>query len=251
MTPTRKVQCAAESHPGLVRSDNEDSFSVYRRSDEDNILLLVCDGIGGHHRGDLASTSCCRNMVSAWKRDKAGAIDTPKRMGIFLTNCIQAANSSLHEQNNQLGVNNPMGTTIVCAAVMKFHIVACHAGDSRLYRLRGNNLEQLTCDHSVVQELVNRKLMTPEQARNHPLSHVISRSIGPTQEVMPEVNVYERQPGDKLLLCSDGLTLHVKDQMIQNILKTSSSPRDAIDELMKQALIGGGEDNITTVCAFC
>ena len=251
MSAGKRIACAAESHPGLVRTDNEDSFSVCRRAGDKNILLVVCDGIGGHHRGDLASSSCCRNIVTAWKRNDAGNMESSSEMEQFLASCVKTANSSLFEQNNQLGVNNPMGTTIVCTVIMDEHIVVCHAGDSRLYRLRGDNFEQITRDHSVVQELINRKLMTPEQAINHPLAHVISRSVGPTEEVNPEIHIYDRQSGDRLLLCSDGLNLHVKDPMLKAIIRDSKTPRDAIDELMKQALIGGGEDNITTVCAFC
>jgi PPM family protein phosphatase len=251
MAAAKRITCAAESHPGLVRSDNEDSFSVYKRSGDKNILLVVCDGIGGHHRGDLASSCCCRNMVTAWKRRDAGNMGSSKDMQDFLDNCVKSANCSLFQQNNQLGVNNPMGTTIVCAVIMESHVVSCHAGDSRLYRLRDDVFEQLTSDHSVVQELINRKLMTPEQAVNHPLAHVISRSVGPTEDVIPEINLFDRKAGDRLLLCSDGLTLHVKDPMLKAILRDSKTPRDAIDEMMKQALIGGGEDNVTTVCAFC
>jgi serine/threonine protein phosphatase PrpC len=129
-------------------------------------------------------------------------------------------------------------------------LAIAHAGDSRCYRLRNGIMEQLTADHSYVADLVRNKLISIEEARNHPFAHIISRSIGPIEDVDLEIKTYERRERDRYLFCSDGLTVHLEDIEIETILYDASNPYDAAKNLLYTALRSGGEDNITVLCVF-
>jgi len=128
-------------------------------------------------------------------------------------------------------------------------LITAHAGDSRVYCLRDGVLLQYTQDHSVINDLIRAGRIKPEQAKNHPMSHVISQSMGIREDIKPDFNVYERRKGDKILVCSDGLMLHVSDKYIRDIMDESPTAQDAVRNLITRALRGGGGDNVTAVCA--
>jgi protein phosphatase len=129
-------------------------------------------------------------------------------------------------------------------------VIVGHAGDSRLYVFNNGQLNQLTEDHSLVATLVRKGTITREEAKTHPFSHIISKSIGPNPSVEPKLSIYERPLDGRYLLCSDGLSMHVPNEQIENILDQSKTSKIAVNALMKKALISGGEDNITVICAF-
>jgi protein phosphatase len=143
-----------------------------------------------------------------------------------------------------------MGTTLVAGVFMPDKLVVVHAGDSRCYRLRGQTLEPLTEDHSIVAELVKRGVIRAEDAQEHPFSHIISRSVGPCPELEVEIRIFEIGKEDRFLFCTDGLNNHVKDPVIREMLENSENADDAVKRLLYASLKGGGEDNITVASVF-
>ena len=144
-----------------------------------------------------------------------------------------------------------MGTTLAMLVVMPNFAVTVHLGDSRVYVLRSvGPLTPLTVDHSYVEELIRNGKITREQAASHPLSHVIIRSVGPTPDAEPEVRFHERHAGDRFLVCSDGVTTHLNDSRIEEILRSSGSAAESVRALINASLREGGSDNITAISAF-
>ncbi|QSH40631.1 protein phosphatase 2C domain-containing protein [Lentisphaerota bacterium ZTH] len=240
---------AGETHIGLVREVNEDCFCYVDYPQESSSLAVVTDGIGGHQSGDIASTLCCRRFVSAWKKKRMGNVSSVEKIKNFLNEQIIEVNNDLFAQNSRKNFDHPMGTTIAAAVFTSENVITAHAGDSRIYEVCDGKIQQLTQDHSFVAELVQKGIISEREAKIHPFSHVISRSVGPTENMQPEINVFKRKPGARFLLCSDGLTIHTsKEQLLE--FMSLDSPQNALDKMMKEALIQGGEDNITIICAF-
>ncbi|MCK5844284.1 MAG: serine/threonine-protein phosphatase [Victivallales bacterium] len=240
----------ADSHVGLVRERNEDSYLYHVAENSHNTLVAVADGIGGHEGGDIASGLCMRMMAAEWRNGTWPNSTSEKRITGFLRKNIQGSNQHIYNINKSVNAQHPMGTTVVAAVLFANKIVVAHAGDSRCYRLRNGILTALTEDHSYVAELVRNKLISIEDAQNHPFSHIISRSVGPTEDVDVEVNVFDRKPRDRYLLCSDGLNAHLNDIEIETALYDSLTAYDAVRTLIHGALRGGGEDNTTALCVF-
>jgi protein phosphatase len=233
-----------------VRERNEDSYLYHVAEDSRNTLVAVADGIGGHEGGDIASGLCMRIMATEWRNGSCRNSSSVKRISNFLRRNIKEANRHIFAINKSVNAQHPMGTTVVAAVLLADKIIVAHAGDSRCYRLRNGILTPLTEDHSYVAELVRNKLINIEDAKNHPFSHIISRSVGPVEEVDVDINVFNRKQRDRYLLCSDGLTVHLNDIEIETILYDSLTAYDAVRSLIHASLRGGGEDNITAVCAF-
>ena len=246
----KPIDVVADSHVGLVRENNEDSFAYYVSEDDDNTFIAVADGIGGHEGGDIASELCMKTMVSQWKKNDLGKTRSKNKLKKFLESSLKKSNKQIFDLNKSFNVQHPMGTTVVSAALSPTEIILAHAGDSRCYRLRNGVMSQLTEDHSYVADLVKNKLISIEEAKNHPFSHIISRSIGPIKEIDLELNSYTRKERDRYLLCSDGLNAHLDDIEIETILYDASSAYDAVRRLLYSALRGGGEDNVTVLCVF-
>lgn len=241
----------AESHTGLVREVNEDSFAYLSNPDNDTSFLLVADGIGGHERGDFASQYSAQALLKAWINFQDKPIKKPvAAIEKFISQQVKQINASLHDTNVEQELSHPMGTTLVLAVITKERIIIAHAGDSRCYLLRKNKLKQLTEDHSYVAELVRQKVLTPEQARRHPYSNIILRSIGPENHVTVDIKIMKRVKGDKLLLCTDGLTGHVNNDEIGEIIADSPNSQAAVEKLMSESLCRGGRDNVTILCQF-
>ena len=246
----KPINVVADSHVGLVRESNEDSYVYYVSEDDKTAFIAVADGIGGHDGGEIASALCMKTMVSAWKKGNYGKTASKIKLKKFLDSSLQKSNKMIFDLNTKFNIQHPMGTTVVAATLTPTSIITAHAGDSRCYRLRNGILQQLTEDHSYVADLVKNKLISLEEARNHPFSHIISRSIGPTEDVELEINTFERKPRDRYLLCSDGLNVHLEDIEIETILYDAATAYDATRNLLYTALRGGGEDNITVLCVF-
>jgi protein phosphatase len=240
----------ADSHVGLVRECNEDSFVYCVNENDCNALVAVADGIGGHEGGDIASALCMQTLTAAWRDSRYPNLQDTKKLHDFLVKNLQKANSIINDLNNSYKIQHPMGTTVVAGIFTPGEVHIAHAGDSRCYRLRNDILEQLTEDHSYVAELVKNNLISPEEARNHPFSHIISRSVGPAATLEVELNVYKQEKGDKYIFCSDGMTAHLDDFEIETILIDAETPYDAVKELMYSSLRGGGDDNITIIAVY-
>jgi serine/threonine protein phosphatase PrpC len=226
------VEHAGVSDVGRERDGNEDSFL------ERPPLFVVADGMGGAEAGEVAS----RTVVEVFEA-AAAAAELPDALAAT----VQKANGQIHT----MAVENPsrkgMGCTTTASVVAGGQLKTAHVGDSRLYRLRGGSLEQLTDDHSLVGGLVRLGQLTPEEAEHHPQRSVILRAVGVEASVEVDTLQHELEPGDVYLTCSDGLTGMVRDEVIAETLGMFPSLSEAADMLVELANAAGGRDNITVV----
>ena len=223
------------SDTGRKRRHNEDSY-VHRPP-----LFAVADGMGGALAGELAS----RLAVEAVE---AVGIDGDGEVAARVTNLVQAANHSVFERSRSDSSVSGMGTTMTLALVEGGVVTIGHVGDSRAYLFRDGDLRQVTNDHSLVAELMRSGKLTAEEAEHHPQRSVITRALGTDPDVDVDIYEVEAEPGDVFLLCSDGLTSMVGNDLILQALRESGHDLDAAArELIALANRGGGEDNITVV----
>ncbi len=225
---------AAATHAGRKRRRNEDAY-VQRPP-----LFAVADGMGGAQAGEVAS-----RLAAAVVEDDASS-GAPEERVVAL---IEEANRRVFQRAYEDAAASGMGTTMTIALVDEDRVTIGHVGDSRAYRLRDSQLEQLTEDHSLVAELVRSGKLAPEEADSHPQRNVITRVLGSDPDVDVDVFTTEAEAGDVFLLCSDGLTTMVGEQRIVEIFAAHAGDLDsAARALVNDANRGGGEDNITVVC---
>jgi len=227
-----RLIAGAVTDVGRVREGNEDSFVI----DERIGLFAVADGMGGHQAGEVASATALESVRAL------------TAAGRSVHDALVAANSAVHEKAGSKPGLRGMGTTVTAVTTgSDGRVTIGHVGDSRAYLLRESHLTQLTDDHSLVEELVREGRLTPEQASVHPQRSIITRALGVDAAV--EVDVYPVEPavGDRILLCSDGLTTMVSPSVIAGILRREPDPTDAAERLIDAANAAGGEDNITAV----
>ncbi len=225
---------AAVTDAGRKRRRNEDALVV------EPPLFVVADGMGGAQAGEIAS----RLAASAFREyHEADALPGERRLEAI----IQEANRRIYERAQTDTNASGMGTTVTAAIVDDERISIGHVGDSRAYRIRNGELEQLTQDHSLVADLMRSGRLTPEEAETHPQRSVITRALGTDSEVDVDTFDVAAEPGDVYLLCSDGLTTMLGDEEIGRILAEAKSLEAAAKELVKAANRRGGEDNVTVV----
>ena len=230
----RLGESAGRTHPGKVRRRNEDSFVL------DPPLFAVADGMGGAQAGEVAS----RLTAAAFREfHEADRLPPDERLPAI----IQEANRRIYERAHADSGFSGMGTTVTAALLTGGRVTIGHVGDSRAYRIRNGELEQLTDDHSLVGDLMRSGRLTPEEADAHPQRSVITRALGTDPEVDVDTLAIEAEPGDLFLLCSDGLTTMVADDDILGILAAAPTLDDAARALVGAANTGGGEDNVTVV----
>ena len=230
------MTAALRTDIGRVRKQNEDAAWM----SEKRGVYVVADGMGGHLAGEVAS---------------AMAIDAVKRMAekhdIASISVLRETVCAAHEAISAHARANPncsgMGTTISAMWRGGHYMYIAHVGDSRVYRFRGGELEQITQDHSLVEELVRAKIITREEARSHPRRNIITRALGTPGENAPDLLAADMQPGDVWLLCTDGLTGMVSDDEITRVLSCGDSLEKAADTLIRMALAAGGRDNVTLI----
>ncbi len=244
------LDVVASTHVGLVRDVNEDSYGYCVGESYKSAFVAIADGIGGHDSGDIASRMCVRTLLVAWRKSLLWKESAGEEMSKFLDTEILNSNDAIYQLNKTFNVQHPMGTTLVAGIFTPNSIITAHAGDSRCYLLRDGCLKSLTEDHSFVAELIKRNIISREKSKNHPFAHIISRSIGTTLDFKPEINSFDRKPGDRFLFCSDGVNVHLEDPQIEIIMHDAANPYDAVKNLIYASLRGGGEDNITAACVF-
>lgn len=237
-----EVHFAARSDVGMIRSGNEDSFSAHATKERG--LFVVADGMGGHAAGEVASEMAVQ-IVTRELNDVEDLHSETARMTV--AESIRLANRAIYERTLAESDKQGMGTTVSLIILAGARYLIGHVGDSRIYLLRDGALKQLTKDHSYVQEQVDAGLLTPEQARYHPYSNVITRCVGAGEEVEPDTYGGELRVGDVFLVASDGLTGMVDDRRIQQLLLSRASPGRVVDALIAEANYRGGLDNITAV----
>lgn len=243
LTGNVKLTFGARTDVGRARAGkpNEDNLYVPQGSGLNHPkgqLFVVADGVGGNAFGGRASGLAVSVIPDTFYSDGTPDIQTS------LTNAIQQANRTIYTESRGSG----MGTTLVAAAVRGNQAYIAWEGDSRAYLVRGGNITQLTEDHSFVDGLVRAGTLTAQQAKNHPMRNVITRSLGNKPEVSPDLKRVQLQPGDKLLLCTDGLSNSpVYDGDLQKIVAGNRNPQAAADQCVALANQRGGGDNITAV----
>lgn len=222
---------------GRQRTRNEDAIAW----DEARSYAVLADGVGGQNAGDVAS----RLVVSVLESRLRTACDG--KATDVLAAAVREANALIHTQSQSNPAYAGMGSTVVAVLFMPSEAIVAHVGDSRLYRLRAGSLDALTVDHSLVQELVSEGFLTPEEARASGHRHVITRALGSAPEVTVEVCRFDVRPGDRLLLCSDGLSDMVDEDVIATLLSRRAPPEAIALDLVACANDNGGQDNISAI----
>jgi serine/threonine protein phosphatase PrpC len=236
---TAAAQSAAVSHVGKIRSNNQDSGYAGRH------LFVVADGMGGHAGGDVASAIATKRVAEA--DTEYAAVEDAEQA---LRSAMIAANSLLAETVFEHSELTGMGTTVSGILRVGDRIALAHIGDSRIYRFRDGDLEQVTADHTFVQRLVDSGRITAEEAAVHPRRSVLMRVLGDV-DAAPEIDtkILDTRPGDRWLLCSDGLSSYVSEERLATILATVPSAQNAADRMVKESLDHGAPDNVTVVIA--
>lgn len=233
------MRVAGDTNVGKIRTTNEDSMIVEPMKG----LYAVLDGMGGANAGDVAS-QMARDAIRDYVTQRRGNL-APRQL---LEAAIQAGSASVFQASQANRERHGMGTTVVaCLVVDSKHVVIGHVGDSRAYLLRQGRLQALTRDHTIVEELVDRGLLTPDEAERHPYKNVLSRNLGARPETRVDIVEVELKAGDRLLLCSDGLYGYASVEAIQYILGSGDAPDHVARDLIDLALRGGGGDNVSTI----
>lgn len=235
--------CASETDVGRVRSSNEDSVFCATESG----VFVVADGMGGHAAGEVAS-AIASQMIGTRLCTGCGVefgLDTAREN--FRSAFVEAGREIVRQASENAS-RVGMGTTATVLVLRPDgHYIVGHIGDSRAYMLRDGSMAQITRDHSWVQEQVDRGVITPDQARNHPQSNIITRALGTEPDSQPDIFVGEIAAGDRFLLASDGLTDMLSERRIAAIIAKEDEPEAAVAKLVKEANLAGGLDNITAV----
>jgi protein phosphatase len=234
------ITCAGRTDVGIIRSGNEDSFLMV----PDRGIFVVADGMGGHAAGEVASEMAVQ-LIARELGSLRGLSDeqVAERMRL----AIRAANGAIFQRTLKEHDKRGMGTTVTALTLFGGRFLIGQVGDSRAYLLREGRLAQVTKDHSYVQEQVDAGYLTPEQARTHPYSNVITRCVGANSEVVPDVYVGSVRTRDVFLIASDGLTGMLEDFQLGEILSADRMPQDQVDDLIAAANRHGGLDNITAI----
>jgi len=255
MTTEINIQCSVHitgiTDTGRARNHNEDAIAW----NVSHGFALLADGMGGHNAGDVASRLCLETLAGVL----LAALDKPLRLrpnknmsrhATLVRRSVNKANTTIFENAEANPERKGMGTTLVMVLFYENKVVVAHVGDSRVYRLRGHTLEQITADHSLVRELLEKGAISAGEAENNPYNHVITRAVGVRPRTVAEVQELEALPGDAFLLCSDGLTDLVSDDVIEDTLRATGGSWDrAAQRLVDLANNNGGRDNISVVIA--
>lgn len=237
------MQAWGLTDPGMIRSQNQDDYAIVKLG-RDQLLVIVCDGMGGARSGNIASKMAVevfsgeiqRNVRSGMKQDRIDAM---------LRDALELANKAVYEQSQLSEEYKGMGTTLVAALFQKDHVTVANVGDSRAYLLNEDGVQSITTDHSLVELMVQRGELTREAAKNHPGKNLITRAVGTEHTVECDLYHHHLQKGDSVLLCSDGLSNQMSDQEILFEVVHGVSKNDCCQRLMKIANYRGAPDNVT------
>ena len=249
------MEIGARSDVGCVRENNEDSFGF---APEMNLFVLS-DGMGGLASGEVASRLAVETILDYCREADANPslpvtgerIDGISEISNRLASAVRLANQIVHEAAGQNLAGQSMGATVVAVRFTDERMSVAHVGDSRVYRLRGDAIEQLTQDHSFVAEEIRRGRMTEEEASSSNLQNVLVRALGIEPEVEVDVTEELVRNGDTVLLCSDGLTRELSDSQIAAVLGERNNAQKAASRLIELAKLAGGGDNVTAIVIRC
>jgi serine/threonine protein phosphatase PrpC len=251
MTLKGKLQCVGLTDTGRVREHNEDMIAV----DGELGLIVLADGMGGYNAGEVASGIAVKtvfNLVREAVEVQDLSVPDPgtglSRPSIILRDAIQRANKIIYQTAKSQAQCEGMGTTVVAALFYDNHISVAHVGDSRLYRLRGSSIEQVTLDHSLLQELVDRGFYSPEEAQRASNKNYVTRALGVETQVEVEMQEHPVHKGDCYLMCSDGLSDMIGDDDMAMTVSTFGSNLNSVSQhLIQLANDNGGKDNISVI----
>ncbi len=240
---------------GLVRKINEDSLlviemaGIHRTQSRALGLYVVADGMGGHATGDVASGLAISTLARRAQADLfAEAVFTELTSDdiiAWLKRAVREVNEIIYERRQQTRSN--LGTTLIMAVINGDQAFIANVGDSRAYLYSGEELAQITTDHSLIEQLIAARHVTPEEAQHHPQRSIIYKSLGERSEIEPDIELVSLEDNDSLLFCSDGLNSMIADEEIQKILISNTVPQEAADQLVAAADDAGGQDNITVL----
>ena len=234
--------------PGCVRSQNQDAYQI-EQLDRNAILCVVCDGMGGARSGNVASTLAIDVFTQEVRRTWTSGMDADK-IDRMLEAAVKLANFTVYDQAQQFEEFRGMGTTLVAAVIQNKAVTVVNVGDSRAYCVGRGGIRQLTTDHSLVQMMVQRGELTPEQAKTYPGKNFITRAIGTESLVVGDLYHLDVERGDSILLCSDGLSNVVDDQEILFEVVHGVNKQYCCQHLMDIAKNRGAPDNVTCVMAL-
>jgi protein phosphatase len=243
-TAVLNYTAAAVTDRGRKRPSNEDAFGF----SVEHGVYLVCDGMGGAAAGEIASSLAVDEMLRMLSRRSESKNGTAApSMVPLVEDSICAANEAIYSRSQRNYKLNGMGTTLVGLLAEERRVWVVNVGDSRCYRMRNRRLEQITLDHSLVEEQVRLGRMTRSEALRSPLRNVITRALGTQSRVTPDIFELEVEPGDLFLLCSDGLTRELNDSLIASLLGSDLPIDTRCARLVEAAKKAGGHDNITCI----
>ena len=241
------IEIHAALDPGRARSNNEDAVAT----DAGVALAVLADGMGGYNAGEVASsmvTTFVSTELGRWLREASSqASDAEVRRAMDI--CVDNANRAIFNASNSNPQYAGMGTTLVVAVFRDNRLLLGHVGDSRCYRLRGGRLQQITRDHSLLQEQIDAGLITPEQAAFSANKNLVTRAVGVEDTVLLETHQHDVLPSDVFVLCSDGLSDMLDDAAIAQVLLAHDSLESCTRALIDAANDAGGKDNISVILA--
>ena len=229
------------THVGRVRAVNQDAYYLPEAGES---FAVVADGMGGHKAGEVASAMAVSEFTR-WLR--CAPVLTEETVNY----AVHEANRIIHRTAQREADKSNMGTTLVSVWVDDEQVIECNVGDSRAYLLRDGTLTQISRDHSLVGELVEEGKITKQEAMHHPHKNYITRAVGTSSMVQPELRTLDRKSGDVWLLCSDGMSNYIEDGEIERILCEQADREKCVRQLIDLALERGGADNITVVLVDC
>jgi len=235
---------------GIVRKDNQDHFQIEELESDKLLVAAICDGMGGAKAGNVASKLATETFIRALSGEP-GSLTVDELLGDAMTDAMMAANRVVYEMAKTQKGYRGMGTTLVGVVLSKkkdaWKAAIINVGDSRAYLISGGQMRQITKDHSLVEDMVSRGDITREEALHHPSRNLITRVVGTEPEVSRDLFRMDLNPGDRILLCSDGLTNLMNDEELFEEVRHHEDLEKCCDMLITLALAKGGPDNVTVL----
>lgn len=228
------------SHKGKKRKRNEDFYHA------EFPIFVVADGLGGHRAGEVASQLAVKNFVDRVRKSYAEIKNTNELVRLMERSIVEAGRIVLEESKTSSELQG-MGTTISAAVIFSDYLVTAHVGDSRIHLYRKGELKKLTKDHTYVQYLLDKGEISQEEAESHPLKNALLQALGGEEKLNIDTGIFALKPGDKVLLCTDGLYTMVSDDFIKEVLQSNHPVTEKTRQMLETALKAGGKDNITLI----
>lgn len=238
------VQIGFKCNKGIVRENNEDACFVIPSHD----VYIVADGVGGNNSGEVASSTAVSEIAAFVNEEDLKGCRNPEEIFGFFYEALEIANNRIYEIGMENDDNRGMATTVVTAYVRDDLAYVSNIGDSRAYLFRNGRLNKITTDHTYVNELISKGLLTEEEAENHRQKNVITKALGTERLADPDFYKVSLEKNDVLMLCSDGLHGEVPHEDLERILNRGESMNETCTLLVDEAIRYGGRDNITVVC---